>query len=64
MNSKCRITIFTGVCFALGGATLAYKTNYSSSLIDLFQTIGLMILCFGLLLILLAFHTWLQDSRS
>ena len=56
MDSKFRIAILIGACFSLGGTTLAYNANrLISSLDDLFQTIGLMILCFGLLLIPLAF---------
>ena len=56
MDSKFRIAILIGLCSALGGTTLAYNANWLiSSLDDLFQTIVLMILCFGILLILLAF---------
>ena len=40
MNSTGGIRIFIGVCSTLGGATLAYKTNYNSSLIRIFQTTG------------------------
>ncbi len=65
MDSKYRIAIIIGLCSALGGTILAYRANWlHSSLDDLFQTIGLMILCFGLLLILLAFYSWLRDSKA